>query len=163
MTEAVKNEAGMTVGRIGVKAMPVDWPKDLLLVERFSLFAAIEQGCIQTYEMIVFTVGSMKKLIIGLISPANLGGPISIAKMATASAGSGFIPFLSFFPIIVSLGVLNLLPIPVLDGGQLLIISLEAILKRPLPDWFLLWFQQLGLLLILSIMILAIFNDIKHF
>jgi regulator of sigma E protease len=164
VTEAVKNEAGKTVGRIGVKAMPVDWPKDLLLVERFSLFAAIEHGFIQTYEMIAFTLGSMKKLIMGLISPANLGGPISIAKMATASAGSGFIPFLSFLGLLsVSLGVLNLLPIPALDGGQLLTISVEAILNRPLPDWFLLWFQQLGLLLILSIMLLAIFNDVKHF
>lgn len=164
VTEAVKNEAGKTVGRIGVKAMPVDWPKDLLLVERFSLFAAIEHGFIQTYEMIAFTLGSMKKLIMGLISPANLGGPISIAKMATASAGSGFIPFLSFLGLLsVSLGVLNLLPIPTLDGGQLLTISIEAILNRPLPDWFLLWFQQLGLLLILSIMLLAIFNDVKHF
>ena len=76
VTEAVKNKAGKTVGRIGVKAMPVDWPKDLLLVERFSLFGAIEHGFIQTYEMIVFTVESMKKLIMGLISPANLGGPI---------------------------------------------------------------------------------------
>lgn len=164
VTEAVKNEAGKTVGRIGVKAMPVDWPKDLLLVERFSLFAAIEHGFIQTYEMIAFTLGSMKKLIMGLISPANLGGPISIAKMATASAGSGFIPFLSFLGLLsVSLGVLNLLPIPALDGGQLLTISVEAILNRPLPNWFLLWFQQLGLLLILSIMLLAIFNDVKHF
>ncbi|MDG2471795.1 MAG: RIP metalloprotease RseP [Pseudomonadales bacterium] len=164
VTEAVKNEAGKTVGRIGVKAMPVDWPEDLLLVERFSLFAAIEHGFIQTYEMIAFTLGSMKKLIMGLISPANLGGPISIAKMATASAGSGFIPFLSFLGLLsVSLGVLNLLPIPALDGGQLLTISVEAILNRPLPDWFLLWFQQLGLLLILSIMLLAIFNDVKHF
>jgi regulator of sigma E protease len=84
--------------------------------------------------------------------------------MATASAGSGFIPFLSFLGLLsVSLGVLNLLPIPTLDGGQLLTISIEAILNRPLPDWFLLWFQQLGLLLILSIMLLAIFNDVKHF
>lgn len=164
VTAAVKNEAGETVGRIGVKAMPVDWPKDLLFVQRFSVFAAIEQGFIQTYEMIAFTLTSVKKLIMGVISPANLGGPISIAKMATASAGSGFIPFLSFLGLLsVSLGVLNLLPIPALDGGQLLTISAEAILRRPLPDWFLLWFQQLGLLLILSIMLLAIFNDIKHF
>lgn len=164
IADTVKNDVGASVGRIGVRAKPVDWPSHLLVVERFSLFEAIHQGFIQTIEMISFTVISMKKLVLGLISPSNLGGPISIAKMASASASSGFVPFLSFLGLLsVSLGVLNLLPVPALDGGQLLTISAEALLNRPLPDWFLLWFQQLGLLLILSIMILAIFNDIKHF
>ena len=162
--DAVKNDVGKTIGRIGVKAKSIDWPSDLIIVERLSLLDGIQQGFIQTYEMIAFTLSSMKKLVLGLISPANLGGPISIAKMASASAGSGFVPFLSFLALLsVSLGVLNLLPIPALDGGQLLTISAEATLRRPLPDWFLLWFQQLGLLVILSIMLLAIFNDIKHF
>ena len=100
----------------------------------------------------------------GLISTSSLSGPVSIAKMASATASSGFIPYMEFLALLsVSLGVLNLLPIPVLDGGHLTYIAIEAVSRRPVSERLQIWGQQLGLVLILGIMALALYNDISHF
>ena len=114
--------------------------------------------------MIAFTLDSLAKLIQGLLSPANLSGPVSIAKFASASAQSGFVPYLELLALLsISLGVLNLLPIPVLDGGHLLYIAGEAVLGRPLPERVQIAGQQLGLLVILSVTVLALYNDFMRF
>ena len=100
----------------------------------------------------------------GLISPKNLSGPITIAKVATASALSGVEAYLGFLALLsISLGVLNLLPIPVLDGGHLLYYSIEALFGRPIPDKFQVIGFQLGMFVLLSIMILAFYNDLVRF
>ncbi len=100
----------------------------------------------------------------GLISPSNLSGPVTIAKVAASTAEVGFSAWLSFLALLsVSLGALNLLPIPVLDGGHLLFYSFEAVLGRPLPERIQMAGYQVGLAMILSIMAFALYNDFSKF
>ena len=121
-----------------------------------SLGAAV----IRTGELSLFTLNSIKKMIMGLISPKNLSGPITIAKVASASAKSGLESYISFLALLsVSLGVLNLLPIPVLDGGHLLYYTLELLAGRPIPEKIQMLGYQVGLFLVLGIMMLALYND----
>ena len=101
---------------------------------RYAPLTAIGPAFVRTWAMSVFTLESIKKMLLGMISPKNLSGPITIAKVATASAKSGwesYLAFLAFFS--VSLGVLNLLPIPVLDGGHILFSLPELMTGKPLP------------------------------
>ena len=99
-------------------------------------------------------------MVQGLISPKNLSGPITIAKVATASAKSGLESYISFLALLsVSLGVLNLLPIPVLDGGHLLFYTVELLAGRPVPEKIQILGYQLGLMVVLGIMMLALYND----
>jgi regulator of sigma E protease len=107
-----------------------------------------------------FTVNSIKKMVMGLISPKNLSGPITIAKVATASAKSGLESYIGFLALLsVSLGVLNLLPIPVLDGGHLLFYTIELLAGRPVPEKIQAFGFQIGLFLVLGMMMLALYND----
>ena len=115
---------------------------------------------VRTWELAGFTLNSIKKMVMGLISPKNLSGPITIAKVASASAKSGLESYISFLALLsVSLGVLNLLPIPVLDGGHLMYYVVELLAGRPVPERIQMLGYQLGLFLILGIMGLALFND----
>ena len=110
--------------------------------------------------MTLFTLSSIKKMIEGAISPKNLSGPITIAKVASATAKSALESYVSFIALLsVSLGVLNLLPIPVLDGGHLMYYVVELLAGRPVPERIQMLGYQLGLFLILGIMGLALFND----
>ena len=107
-----------------------------------------------------FTVNAIKKMITGLISPKNLSGPITIAKVASASAKSGLESYIGFLALLsVSLGVLNLLPIPVLDGGHLLFYTIELVAGRPVPERIQVFGYQLGLFLVMGIMMFALYND----
>ena len=102
-------------------------------------------------------------MIVGAISAKNLSGPITIAKVASSSAKSGVQAYFGFLALLsISLGVLNLLPIPVLDGGHLLYYSIEAVIRRPVPERIQAWGLQLGLLLISGIMVLALYNDVSR-
>ena len=158
--EAEVDDSGKSVGRVGLGVELPEMPKELL--RRFdrgpveALGAAVQR----TGELSVFTLNSIKKMIIGLISPKNLSGPITIAKVASASAKSGLEAYLSFLALLsVSLGVLNLLPIPVLDGGHLLFYFAELVAGRPVPEKIQALGYQLGLFLVLGIMFLALYND----
>lgn len=114
----------------------------------------------RTWDLMGFTVNSIKKMIMGLISPKNLSGPITIAKVASASAKSGLESYIGFLALLsVSLGVLNLLPIPVLDGGHLLFYTVELLAGRPVPEKIQAFGYQIGLFLVLGMMTLAIYND----
>ena len=99
-------------------------------------------------------------MLTGLISSKNLSGPITIAKVATASAESGLESYISFIALLsISLGILNLLPIPVLDGGHLLFYTVELLAGRPVPEKIQAMGYQLGLFMVLGIMMLALYND----
>lgn len=161
--EAEFDDSGKSVGRVGLGVELPEMPKELL--RRFdrgpveALGAAVQR----TGELSVFTLNSIKKMIIGLISPKNLSGPITIAKVASASAKSGLEAYLSFLALLsVSLGVLNLLPIPVLDGGHLLFYFAELLAGRPVPEKIQALGYQLGLFLVLGIMFLALYNDFSR-
>ena len=122
---------------------------------------AISAAAERTWELSVFTLGSIGKMINGLISPKNLSGPITIAKVAGDSARSGVEAYLSFLALLsVSLGVLNLLPVPVLDGGHLLFYGIEWIKGSPVSDRIQQLAYQFGIVVVISLMIFAFYNDI---
>ena len=102
-------------------------------------------------------------MIMGAISPKKLSGPITIAQVASASAESGFETFIGFLALLsISLAVINLMPIPMLDGGHLVYYTFEAVFGRPVPDRVQEWGLQVGLFLIVSIMVLAFYNDLTR-
>lgn len=114
-------ESGVEVGYIGAGAEPVNWPDELLRDIRYGPIEALGQALSRTGDMVVLTVDAIRKMLVGLISPSNLSGPITIAQISGDSARAGTEAFVSFLAYLsISLGVLNLLPIPVLDGGHLL-------------------------------------------
>jgi regulator of sigma E protease len=114
-----------------------------------------------TYSNAFLSLKMMGKMLIGKASVENLSGPISIAKYAGQSAERGIVPFLKFLAIVsVSLGVLNLLPVPVLDGGHLLFYAIEAIKGSPVSEKIQIVFQQIGIFLLVSLMLFSIFLDI---
>lgn len=129
------SEQDPNVGRIGVYPVAPDVPADFVRTDRSGPLEAVWRGVARTYDMSVFTVEAIVKMISGALSPANLSGPISIAKVATASAESGLLPYLGFLALLsVSLGVLNLMPIPVLDGGHLMWYAIEAIRGKAVSE-----------------------------
>jgi regulator of sigma E protease len=102
-------------------------------------------------------------MLVGTASVENLSGPIGIADAAGTTARFGIEPYLEFLALLsISLGLLNLLPIPVLDGGHLLYFAVEAVLGRPLPEWVQAQGQRFGLLVILCLMTLAFYVDIAR-
>jgi len=108
----------------------------------------------------VLILVSTWKLAIGDLARDNLGGPIMIAKMAGRYASYGFEPYLLFIAYIsIVLGVMNLLPIPVLDGGHILFYSIELVVRKPIPEYIQMFAMRIGLGILLLIMSLAFFND----
>jgi regulator of sigma E protease len=121
----------------------------------------VGEAAAETWKMSLFTLQSIKKLIEGLISPKNLSGPITIAKVATASAKAGLESYLSILALLsISLGVLNLLPIPVLDGGHILFYTIEWLKGSPVPQWAQNIGYQIGLVMVVCLMFFALYNDI---
>jgi len=117
----------------------------------------------KTWSITAFTLNAIKKMVVGAISTRNLSGPITIAQVANATAQSGFESFIGFIALLsISLGVINLLPIPVLDGGHLLYYLVELVSGRPVPERVQAWGLQLGLFIIISIMLLAFYNDLTR-
>ena len=161
--EAAADDSGETFGRVGLGVELPEMPQELLRTFDRGPVEALGAAVQRTGELSVFTLNSIKKMIIGLISPKNLSGPITIAKVASASAKSGLEAYLSFLALLsVSLGVLNLLPIPVLDGGHLLFYFAELLAGRPVPEKIQALGYQLGLFLVLGIMFLALYNDFSR-
>ena len=120
-------------------------------------------GVKETYRYTVLILSSIGKLISGSISADNLGGPIQISVLAGSAAKAGYITFLSMIALLsINLGLLNLLPIPILDGGQLLMIAIEKIKGSPVSDMALEYTMRLGLVLVVSLMIFAFANDIAR-
>ena len=128
----------------------------------YSVIDAIPRAISETYRMSTLVVKAVIKMISGAISADNISGPISIAKGAGASATGGLAVFLSFLAAIsVNLGILNLLPIPILDGGQLMFIAYEAVFRRTPGPRVQRMLTTLGLGILLFLMMLAVFNDIR--
>lgn len=159
----VQDADGFSHGQVGVAPVLPEWPPELIREFSYGPGAALLAAVGRTGEMSMFTLESIKKMIQGLISPKNLSGPITIAKVASASARSGFESYLSFLALLsISLGVLNLLPIPVLDGGHILFGLMEWVRGRPVSERIQMLGYQLGLVTIVGIMVLAIYNDLAR-
>ena len=147
----------------GVDVSYTSIPAELASELRYSPLAALNQALIETWQFSSSTVKSLVGMIRGTVSSKNIGGPISIAQFAGASAERGLLSFISFLAMIsISLGILNLLPIPVLDGGHLAMYLVEWIKGSPLSEQAQLQGQKVGMLLLLMLMFLAFFNDLSR-
>ncbi|UTW00587.1 RIP metalloprotease RseP [Marinomonas rhizomae] len=154
---------GKTIGYAGLAVVPPKWDDDLIRERHYGPIESLSYGVAQTSKMISLTVSSIGKMVQGLISVDNLSGPITIAKVASASADSGLQSFLKFMAYLsVSLGVLNLLPIPMLDGGHLLFFGIEAIRRKPVSEKIQNMAYRVGASLLFALMAVAIFNDIAR-
>ncbi|MGV8859873.1 MAG: sigma E protease regulator RseP [Pseudomonas sp.] len=161
LTLAVRGEGKTATGYLGAGVKGIDWPPEMLREVSFGPVAAVGEGARRTWTMSVLTFDSLKKMLFGELSVKNLSGPITIAKVAGASAQSGMGDFLNFLAYLsISLGVLNLLPIPVLDGGHLLFYLIEWARGRPLSDRVQGWGVQIGISLVVGVMLLALVNDL---
>ncbi|HKJ72137.1 MAG TPA: RIP metalloprotease RseP [Gammaproteobacteria bacterium] len=157
----VTGDNGQEVGRIGMRPAPL--PDELRVTVRYGPIGAVTAGLSKTGEMLWLTVEMLGRMVTGSVSSDNLGGPIAIAQFAGQSAEAGLVPFLWFLGMIsLSLGFLNLLPIPVLDGGHLLFQAIEGIRGRPLADETMMRWQQVGIALLLGVMVFAFYNDIQR-
>lgn len=157
-----ESEEGKVIGKIGAGVeIPDDLMSSVQVEYSLSPFAAIPVALERTWFYSVTTLKMIGKMFIGTASVDNLSGPISIAQYAGQSAEMGFTAFLKFLALVsVSLGVLNLLPVPVLDGGHLLFYAVEAIKGSPVSDRLQLYFQHVGMFLLISLMALALFLDL---
>ncbi|WP_406827911.1 RIP metalloprotease RseP [Microbulbifer sp. ARAS458-1] len=159
--DLVTLDSGEKIGRIGVLPVAASWPEDKVRRYHYGVMGAFSKGLEETWSKTVFTLNSLKKLLFGEISTRNLSGPITIAKVAGTSADAGWQSFLSLLALLsISLGVLNLLPIPVLDGGHLLYYGIEAIKGSPVSEKVQMIGLQVGMAMVLGIMALALYNDI---
>ncbi|WP_226455872.1 sigma E protease regulator RseP [Pseudomonas sp. AF03-9] len=161
VTLSVRGEAKAAGGYLGAGVKSPEWPPSMLREVSYGPVAAIGEAAKRTWTMSVLTLESLKKMLFGELSVKNLSGPITIAKVAGASAQSGVADFLNFLAYLsISLGVLNLLPIPVLDGGHLLFYLVEWVRGRPLSDRVQGWGIQIGISLVVGVMLLALVNDL---
>lgn len=158
------DQRGRRIGRIGAAAAELgDAGREVRAVVRYDLLDAGAKAVRETWEKSVFSLAMLGKMLTGEVSWRNLSGPVTIADYAGQSAKLGLDYYLKFMALVsVSLGVLNLLPIPVLDGGHLLYHILEVIKRGPLSDRFMEIGQQLGLAMLLALMAFAFFNDINR-
>jgi regulator of sigma E protease len=155
--------AGESYGFIGAGAAPYEWPEHLFKQIEYNPAQAFYYALKKTWHSSVLILVSTWKLAVGDLAADNLGGPIMIAKLAGRYADYGFQPYLMFVAYIsIVLGVMNLLPIPVLDGGHILFYSIELIAGRPIPEKIQNILMRVGLTILLLIMSFAIFNDISR-
>ena len=158
------SENGRSFGRIGITPRVDRALEDKLnTIVRYGPIASIGRSVGRVWEMSVFSVKMMGRMITGDISWKNLSGPLAIADYAGQSAQLGWVPYLTFLALIsISLGVLNLLPIPVLDGGQLMYYMAELLTGSPVSERVMEIGQQVGLTLLLGLTAFAFYNDIHR-
>jgi regulator of sigma E protease len=157
-------EKGATIGQIGAYVREPEGLRESMRTEvRYGLLESAGKAVVKTWDMTALTVRTLWGMISGQASVENISGPISIAQYAGYSVSIGLASFLKFLAIVsVSLGVLNLLPIPILDGGHLLYNIIEWLQGRPLSEHAQQIGQQLGILLLLALMSIAFYNDLSR-
>jgi regulator of sigma E protease len=158
-------DQGRAIGQLGIslkEGAPV-WPPGLVETHRSGPLEAVKIGVAKTWEMSALTVQMLWRMITGHVSAKNISGVVSIAEFAGISASLGITAYMAFLAIIsVSLGILNLLPVPLLDGGQVVYQAVEAIKGSPISERTQLFGQQVGIALLVVLMSLAFYNDISR-
>lgn len=155
---------GREVGQLGVQlASAGKYPDDLVRDIDYNIISAIPRSIRETADTSIFVFKSIGKLIVGDLSPKNLSGPITIAKVAGDSASRGIDNFIRFVAILsIMLGVMNLLPVPVLDGGHLMYYLIEVIKGSPVSDQIQIVGYKVGFVMLIGLMIFATYNDITR-
>src|SRR5690606_22122865 len=164
VTSGAAEDGGETVGRIGIE-MPMQFaPEDieaLRIERRYGVLESLPKAVVKTWEMTALTLKFMGHMLVGEVSPKNMSGPIAIGDFAGESARAGFKAFISFLAVVsLSLGIINLMPIPLLDGGQIVYQIAEGIKGKPLSERAMVLGQQIGILLLAVLMTFVIYNDI---
>jgi regulator of sigma E protease len=157
-------EDGKNIGRIGAAPEIDEAQMQKLMTEiRYGPVEAVWRAAVKMGEVSAFTVKMLGRMIVGDVSLKNLSGPLTIADYAGQSAQLGWLSYLNFLALIsISLGVLNLLPVPVLDGGHLMYYLVEIVKGSPVSDRALEIGQQVGIVLLFSLMAFALFNDLNR-
>lgn len=138
-------------------------PMGTIRTEELGFASSLKQGVTQSRDMIVLTLTGLKKMVTGSVSADSVGGPLLIGEMIAKQAENGIVSLLLLTALIsVNLGLLNLLPIPILDGGLIFFCLVEMIIHRPVPEKLQECLMQLGALLLIALMIFATFNDIMR-
>ena len=164
LTPETSREAGVAVGKIGA-GPEVDEAvfKDMMTTLNYSVGGAIAEGVTKTWQMSIFSLQMMGRMVTGEVSWQNLSGPLTIADYAGKSARSGWMTFVGFLALVsISLGVLNLLPIPLLDGGHLMYYIVEVVKGSPVSDRIMELGQRFGMAALLTMMVFAFYNDITR-
>jgi len=148
-------EGEKVIGLIGIGPSANDF------IRKFGPVRALSLGLTRTWDVSVLTVVSIVKLIQRVIPAETIGGPIMIFQMAGQQASQGAMNFFTFMAVIsINLGVLNLLPIPVLDGGHLMFLGLEAVRRKPLSEKVIMIAQRVGFAILIALMVFALYNDV---
>ncbi|WP_386082053.1 RIP metalloprotease RseP [Vreelandella sp. F11] len=156
-------DTGVEIGYIGAGAEQVEWPAEFQREIRYGPIEAVGQAVSRTGAMTLLTLDAIRKMFVGLISPSNLSGPITIAQVSGDSARAGMEAFIGFLAYLsISLGVLNLLPIPVLDGGHLLYYFMEVVRGRPVSEKTQAVGLRIGLAMVGTLMLMALYFDLMR-
>jgi len=162
MPQGQRDNMGNVIGMLGVQSTPgkVTIPDEYKQTIQYNSAQALMMAVDKTGQISGMILNSMAKMVRGLIGLDNLSGPITIAKVAGQSAEMGWQTFISFMALMsISLGILNLLPIPMLDGGHLVYYFIEAIRGKPVSEQIQIFGLKIGMVLLGSMMLLALFND----
>lgn len=158
--DSITNERGESIGQMGAMVQPVNWPDNLLRVMRYSPLLAIVPAIRHTVDITRLSFSMIGKLITGKVSVQSMAGPVGIAQGASSSWQLGMAHYLNFIGLVsIGLAILNLLPIPMLDGGHLLFYLIEAVRGRPVGKRLQLLGVKIGLIFLLFLMGIAFYND----
>jgi regulator of sigma E protease len=152
------------IGRIGAgPQMPRQHAEKMLIRVQYGPLESLGRGVAKTWDISVFSLKMLGRMLLGQVSWKHLSGPVTIADFAGQSAQMGWIAYVTFLALIsISLGVLNLLPIPLLDGGHLMFYAIEVVKGRPVSERAMELGQRVGLALLLVVMAFAFYNDLNR-
>ena len=159
-------EEGKTIGKIGaasIREIPARMLEEMRAEQRYGVLESLPRGVAKTWEMTSLTVKMLAHMVVGQVSLKNMSGPLTIAAVAGESAQAGFGSFFNFLAVVsISLGIINLVPVPLLDGGQVVYQLAEWIKGSPLSERAMALGQQIGVFFLIVLMSFVFYNDLTR-